>query len=201
MARPRCPWSQGFDEAYERYHDEEWGVPIHDDRRHFEFLLLETAQAGLSWATVLGKREGYRRAFADFDAQCVARFNAQSVARLVEDKSIIRNGLKIEAAINNARRFLEIQEEFRSFSSYIWRFVDGRPIVNRWRAQAEVPATSAHSDALSRDLKRRGFKFVGPTIVYAHMQAAGLVNDHVVDCFRHAELANDARDVPTGVLS
>lgn len=181
----RCPWSQGVSEAYERYHDEEWGVPVRDDRKHFEFLMLEGAQAGLAWRTVLHKRPAYRRAFAGFDPEKVARFNARSIERLVNDAGIIRNRQKIEAAITNARRFLEVQESFGSFDSYIWRFVDGKPIVNRWKRQRDVPATSTQSDALSRDLKSRGFKFVGSTIIYAHMQAIGLVNDHLVDCHRY----------------
>ncbi len=184
--KQRCPWAEGVDDRYLNYHDDEWGVPVHDDARHFEFLILESAQAGLSWATVLRKREGYRRAFADFDAEKVARFNQRSMNRLLADSGIIRNRLKIKAAISNARGFLAIQDEFDSFDSYVWRFVDGRPIVNRWREQNEVPATSPVSDALSKDLKSRGFKFVGPTIIYAHIQATGLVNDHLVDCFRHA---------------
>ncbi len=185
--RTRCPWSEGIDPAMERYHDVEWGVPVRDDRRHFEFLLLESAQAGLSWWTILRKREGYRRAFADFDPERVARFNARSVERLMGDAGIVRNRQKIEATIANARGFLALQEEFGSFDAYVWRFVGGRPIVNRWREQRQVPATSPESDALSKDLKQRGFKFVGSTIVYAHMQATGLVNDHLVGCFRHAE--------------
>ena len=183
--RRRCPWSQGVSDAYERYHDEEWGVPVRDDRKHFEFLMLEGAQAGLAWSTVLHKRPAYRRAFADFDPEKVARFNRRSVERLLGDAGIIRNRLKIEAAITNARRFLEVQEAFGSFDHYVWRFVDGRPRVNRFTTQDQVPATSGESDALSRDLKSRGFRFVGSTIVYAHMQATGLVNDHLVDCFRH----------------
>jgi len=187
MEKPvRCPWSLGVDEAYLRYHDEEWGVPVRDDARHFEFLILESAQAGLSWSTVLRKREGYRRAFAGFDAERVARFNSRSIERLVQDARIIRNRQKIAAAINNARRFLAIQEQFGSFDRYVWQFVAGRPIVNRWQAQSDVPATSPESDALSKDLKGRGFNFVGSTIIYAHMQATGLINDHLVGCFRHA---------------
>ena len=183
----RCPWCLGRDAAYQRYHDEEWGVPVNDDARHFEFLILESAQAGLSWATVLRKREGYRRAFAGFDAARVARFNSRSVERLVKDPAIIRNAQKIAAAIANARAFLDVQARFGSFNEYVWRFVDGRPRVNKWRTPAQVPATSRESDALSADLKVRGFKFVGSTIVYAHMQATGLVNDHLVTCYRHAE--------------
>jgi len=180
----RCPWSEGGEEMVE-YHDREWGMPVHEDRVHFEFLVLEAAQAGLSWRTVLRKRDGYRRAFADFDPARVARFNSRSVEKLLRDPGIVRNRLKIESAIENAKRFLDVQDEFGSFDAYVWRFVDGRPIVNTWRRQADVPATSAESDALSKDLKRRGFKFVGSTVIYAHMQATGLVNDHLVDCFRY----------------
>jgi len=186
----RCPWSEGVDEQYLDYHDREWGVPVHDDNTHFEFLILEAAQAGLSWRTVLRKRESYRRAFADFDPARVARFNSRSIERLLADPGIIRNRLKVEAAVTNAKRFLDVQEEFGSFDAYVWRFVDGRPIVNGWRKQSDVPATSAESDALSRDLKQRGFKFVGSTVIYAHMQATGLVNDHVVDCFRYEACKN-----------
>jgi DNA-3-methyladenine glycosylase I len=183
----RCAWSEGIDPAYMRYHDEEWGVPVHDDRVHFEFLVLEAAQAGLSWWTILRKREGYRRAFAGFDATKVARFTARTVEKLMQDASIVRNRQKIEAAIANARGFLAIQEEFGTFDRYVWGFVGGQAIVNRWRRQSDVPPTSKESDALSKDLKGRGFKFVGSTIVYAHMQATGLVNDHLVGCFRYAE--------------
>jgi DNA-3-methyladenine glycosylase I len=185
MTEKRCPWSEGVDRDYQRYHDTEWGLPVHDDRTHFEFLVLESAQAGLSWAIILNKREGYRQAFADFDPQRVARFNRRSVERLVADAGIVRNRLKIVSTIGNARAFLDVQEEFGSFEKYVWRFVEGKPIVNRWRRQAQVPATSPASEALSKDLKSRGFKFVGPTIVYAHMQATGLVNDHLVSCFRY----------------
>ncbi len=185
MTEKRCPWSEGVDRDYQRYHDTEWGLPVHDDRTHFEFLVLESAQAGLSWAIILNKREGYRQAFADFDPQRVARFNRRSVERLVADAGIVRNRLKIVSTIGNARAFLDVQEEFGSFEKYVWRFVEGKPIVNRWRRQAQVPATSPASDALSKDLKSRGFKFVGPTIVYALMQATGLVNDHLVSCFRY----------------
>ena len=184
---PRCPWC-GTDPLYVAYHDREWGVPVHDDRKLFEFLVLEGAQAGLSWITILRKREAYRRAFAGFDAEKVARFGPRQVARLLADAGIVRNRLKIEAAIGNARRFLAVQEEFGSFDAYVWRFVDGRPIVNRWKTPAQVPASTRESDALSRDLKARGFKFAGTTICYAHMQATGMVNDHLVDCFRHAEV-------------
>ncbi|HEX7079790.1 MAG TPA: DNA-3-methyladenine glycosylase I [Gammaproteobacteria bacterium] len=181
----RCAWSEGSDSEYLDYHDREWGVPAHDDRTHFEFLILEAAQAGLSWRTILRKREHYRRAFAGFDPERVARFNRRSVERLLADAGIVRNRAKIEAAVENARRFLDVREEFGSFDAYARRFVDGQ-IVNRWRRQGDVPATTPESDALSRDLKSRGFKFVGSTIVYSHMQATGLVNDHLVDCFRYA---------------
>jgi DNA-3-methyladenine glycosylase I len=185
----RCPWCLGHNELMVRYHDEEWGVPVHDDTKHFEFMMLESAQAGLSWSTVLNKREGYRRAFAQFDVQRVARFNSRSVERLIKDASIIRNRLKIESAISNARLFIDVQDEFGSFDDYIWRFVDGRQKLNRWNTHKNLPATSRESDALSRDLKARGFRFVGSTIVYAHMQAAGLINDHLVSCFRYDEVS------------
>lgn len=185
----RCPWSEGVSDAYLAYHDEEWGVPVHDDAKQFEFLILEGAQAGLSWATVLHKRDGYRRAFAGFDAERIARFDARKLAALRRDPGIIRNRLKIEAAVSNARAYLKLRDELGSFSDYLWRFVDGRPKQNRWRRQSQVPATSPESDALSKDLKKRGFKFVGSTIMYAHMQATGLVNDHLVGCYRHAECA------------
>jgi DNA-3-methyladenine glycosylase I len=183
----RCTWSEGIDPAYMAYHDEEWGVPVRDDRVHFEFLVLEAAQAGLSWWTILRKRDGYRRAFADFDAAKVARFTPRTVEKLMQDTNIVRNRQKIEAAIANARAFLAIQKEFGTFDRYVWEFVGGKPIVNRWRKQGDVPATSEESDALSKDLKGRGFKFVGSTIVYAHMQATGLVNDHLVSCFRYRD--------------
>jgi DNA-3-methyladenine glycosylase I len=192
----RCPWSLGVSDAYLAYHDEEWGVPVHEDRKHFEFLMLEGAQAGLSWSTVLHKRPTYRKAFANFEPAKVARFNQRSVERLLGDAGIIRNRQKILAAINNARRFLEVQEAFGSFDDYIWGFVDGKPIVNRRKRQKDVPATSTESDALSADLKARGFKFVGSTIIYAHMQAIGLVNDHVVDCFRYAECRLAPKQAP-----
>jgi DNA-3-methyladenine glycosylase I len=176
-------------EHYVRYHDEEWGVPVHDDRRQFEFLVLEGAQAGLSWSTILNKRAGYREAFADFDAERVARFNKRSVERLMGFAGIVRNRLKIESAITNARRFLAVQDEVGSFDDYLWSFVGGKPIVNRWIDMKQLPATSAESDALSKDLKTRGFKFVGSTIMYAHMQATGMVNDHLVSCFRYKTCA------------
>jgi DNA-3-methyladenine glycosylase I len=167
------------------YHDTEWGVPIHDDSKQFEFLTLESAQAGLSWATVLKKRENYRRAFADFDPAKVARFTAKRIEKLLADPGIIRNRLKVTAAVTNAGCFLAVQEEFGSFDEYMWRFVDGRPKQNRVESMKQMPATSKESDALSKDLRKRGFKFVGSTIIYAHMQAVGMVNDHLVTCFRH----------------
>ena len=179
--------------GYVRYHDEEWGVPVHDDRRLFEFLLLEGAQAGLSWSTILNKRAGYRQAFADFDPQKVARFDARKVERLLQFPGIVRNRLKIESAIQNARCFLQVQEEFGSFANYSWRFVGGRPLVNRRSAISDVPAATPESDALSKDLKKRGFKFVGTTIMYAHMQATGMVNDHLVSCCRYHELTGASR--------
>jgi DNA-3-methyladenine glycosylase I len=184
-----CPWALGVSDAYRAYHDTEWGVPVRDDGVQFEFLVLESAQAGLSWSTVLHKRAGYRRAFANFDPARVARFTERRIDKLCSDASIIRNRAKIAAAVNNAQRFLELQEEFGSFSEYIWRFVDGEPVQNAWRVQSECPATSAQSDALSRDLRQRGFKFVGSTTIYAHMQATGLINDHIVECFRHRQCA------------
>jgi len=184
----RCAWV-GEEPIYRAYHDREWGVPLHDDRRLFEFLVLESAQAGLSWITILRKRENYRKAFADFDPAAVARFNARSVERLLRDPGIVRNRQKVEAAVANARCFLAVQEEFGSFDRYVWRFVDGAPIQNRWREIGQVPAKTRESEALSKDLSGRGFKFVGPTICYAHMQATGMVNDHVVGCFRHAPVA------------
>ena len=171
------------------YHDAEWGVPVHDDRKQFEFLTLESAQAGLSWAIVLNKREGYRRAFADFDPAKVARFTDKRAERLMSDEGIVRNRLKIMAAIKNARLFLDVQEEFGTFDKYIWGFVDGQPIQNGLKSIKDVQATSKESDALSKDLKQRGFKFVGSTIMYAHMQAVGMVNDHLVTCFRHKSVA------------
>jgi DNA-3-methyladenine glycosylase I len=184
----RCGWC-GTDPLYVRYHDEEWGVPVHDDRRHFEFLILEGAQAGLSWSTILKKRERYRAAFAGFDPARVARYGRRELARLMNDPGIVRNRLKIEGAAKNARAFLAIQEEFGAFDKYVWRFVGGRPIQNRWTHMRKVPATTAESDALSKDLKRRGLTFVGSTIVYAYMQATGMVNDHIVDCFRYGEIS------------
>ncbi len=186
--RRRCGWAEGTFPDYVRYHDEEWGVPARDDRTQFEFLVLESAQAGLSWATILKRREGYRKAFAGFDPERVSRFRKARVERLLANPAIIRNRGKVEAAVNNAQRFLEVRQEFGSFSDYIWGFVGGKPLVNGWRRDDEVPATSELSAALARDLKARGFRFVGNTILYAHMQATGLVNDHLVSCFRHREV-------------
>lgn len=191
----RCSWVRVDDLLMLRYHDREWAVPVHDDRKHFEFLVLEGAQAGLSWAIVLKKREGYRRAFDGFDPEKVARFSARRIEKLALDSGIIRNRMKIEAAVRNARAFLKIQEEFGSFDSYGWRFVDGRPKLNRWKTTRQIPATSPESDAFSKDLKHRGFSFVGSTVVYAHMQAVGMVNDHLVDCFRYRELRQDWKSV------
>ncbi len=188
----RCRWAEGVSLDYIRYHDEEWGVPVHDDSKQFEFLILEGAQAGLSWSTILNKRDGYRQAFADFDPEKVACFTKKRVEKLLQDPSIVRNRLKVESAVTNAKAFLEVQEEFGSFCDYIWGFVDGSPIQNRFRNDSDIPATSPESDALSKDLKNRGFKFVGSTIIYAHMQATGLVNDHVVGCFRHKTCAGMA---------
>ena len=188
-ARQPCPWALGGNELYRQYHDEEWGVPVRDDRRQFEFLTLESAQAGLSWATILNKREGYRRAFADFDPEKVARFTEKRIERILADPGIVRNRLKVAAAVNNARKFLEVQEEFGDFTTYIWRFVDGRPLQSKRQTMQDVPPTSPESDALSKDLKQRGFKFVGSTIIYAHMQATGMVNDHLVGCFRRQHCA------------
>jgi DNA-3-methyladenine glycosylase I len=186
-SRTRCPWPT--DELYIRYHDEEWGVPIHDDRLLFEFIILEGAQAGLSWRTVLIKRENYRKAFDHFDAEKIARYNAARIARLLKNPGIIRNKLKVNSAIQNARAFLKVRDEFGSFDAYQWRFVDGRPIVNHRKSMKEVPPRTDVSDTMSKDLIQRGFKFVGSTICYAHMQAVGMVNDHLVSCFRHRELS------------
>jgi DNA-3-methyladenine glycosylase I len=193
VERRRCGWSIGKDVARANptmiaYHDDEWGVPVHDDRKHFEFLVLDAFQAGLSWAIVLNKRGGFRRAFADFDPVRVARFNRRSVERMLGDPGIVRNRQKIEASIGNARALLAIQEQHGSFDRFIWQFVDGRARHNAWRSMKEVPARTAESDAMSKELIRRGFKFVGSTICYAYMQAAGMVNDHEIACFRHAQL-------------
>ena len=184
---PRCAWA-GDDPLYAAYHDREWGVPVHDDRLLFEFLILEGAQAGLSWITILRKREHYRRVFDDFDAQRIARYDTDKVASLLADPGIVRNRLKVAAAIANARACLEVRREFGSFDAFIWDFVQGRPIQNRWASLSEIPAVSAESQAMSRALSKRGFRFVGPTICYAFMQAVGMVNDHTTDCFRHGEL-------------
>lgn len=184
----RCAWAQG-NTLYETYHDTEWGVPVHDDNKHFEFLILEGAQAGLSWLTILKRREGYRKAFANFKPEEVARYDEAKINALIQDEGIIRNRLKIVSAVMNARYFLEIQKEFGSFDAYVWSFVGGKPAQNTWKSIKEIPVESKESIALSADLRKRGFKFVGPTVIYAHMQATGLVNDHTIDCFRHAELA------------
>ena len=185
----RCEWANK-DGLYISYHDHEWGVPIHDDRSLFEFLVLEGAQAGLSWSTILRKREGFRRAFDNFDAKKVSRYSEADVSRLLVNSEIIRNRLKINAIVTNARSFLRVQEEFRSFDRYIWQFVNGRPIQNSWKKMTEIPSGSSESEAMSKDLKKRGFKFVGTTICYAFMQAVGMVNDHVTGCFRYDQLKN-----------
>lgn len=187
--KPRCAWA-GNDALYQRYHDHEWGVPLHDDQKLFEFLILEGAQAGLSWITILRKRENYRAAFDHFDATRIAGYSTNKIESLLQDAGIVRNRLKIQSAIINAQRFLAVQSEFGSFDQFIWQFVDGRPRQNAWRSLADVPARTAESDAMSKELKRRGFKFVGSTICYAHMQATGMVNDHTTDCFRHAQLGS-----------
>ena len=181
----RCEWAEGVSLDYIEYHDKEWGVPVWDDQVQFEFLILEGAQAGLSWSTILNKRDGYRKAFADFNPEKVARFTDKRVEKLLLDPAIVRNRLKVRSAITNAKAFLAVQQEFGTFCDYIWDFIGGRPIQNKFKKDGDVPATSPESDALSKDLKKRGFKFVGSTIVYAHMQATGMVNDHVVGCFRY----------------
>jgi DNA-3-methyladenine glycosylase I len=187
--RKRCGWAEGLDDHYKKYHDEEWGVPVHDDRLWFEYIVLDGAQAGLSWSTILKKRENYRKAFAGFDPAKVAKFDKRKVERLLKDPGIVRNRLKVESAVNNAKAFLRVQKEFGSFDAYIWRFVGGSPRQNRWRTLKQIPTETAESNAMSKGLKQRGFSFVGPTICYAFMQAAGMVNDHLVTCFRHRELA------------
>ena len=191
MSKPvvRCKWAEGVSLDYIEYHDTEWGVPVWDDRTQFEFLILEGAQAGLSWSTILNKREGYKRLFADFDVQKVARFTKPRIEKILRDPAIVRNRLKVESAVTNAKAFLEVQKEFGTFADYVWGFVGGQPIQNRFTKDSHVPATSPESDALSKDLKKRGFKFVGSTIVYAHMQATGMVNDHVTGCFRYKPCA------------
>jgi DNA-3-methyladenine glycosylase I len=185
--RPRCGWATG--PWLTPYHDAEWGVAVHDDRTHFEFLVLEGAQAGLSWLTVLKRRDGYRRAFAGFDPAEVARFSEQQIESLLADPGIIRNRAKVTATVANAAAFLAVAEEFGSFDDYLWGFVDGTPVINRWDTMRRIPATTERSEAVAADLRRRGFRFVGPTVCYSHLQAAGLVNDHLTTCFRHAELA------------
>lgn len=188
LALTRCPWAAN-DPLYAGYHDHEWGVPVHDDRTLFEFLILEGAQAGLSWITILRKRDNYRAAFDNFDVQKVARYDKRKIERILQNPGVVRNRLKVESAVINARAFIKTQEEFGSFDAYIWRFVEGKPIVNHWRTLKQIPPVTPISDALSRDLNKRGFKFTGSTIMYAHMQATGMVNDHLVTCPRHRELA------------
>jgi DNA-3-methyladenine glycosylase I len=185
----RCPWVNN-DALMQEYHDKEWGVPVHDDSLLFEFLILEGAQAGLSWTTILKKRENYRRAFDNFDPEKVVAYNDNKIDKLRENSGIVRNRLKIHSAVLNAEALIEIQKEFGSFDNYIWKFVDGKPIQNKWKKIEEIPSSTTESENMSSDLKKRGFKFVGPTICYAFMQAVGMVNDHVVDCFRHSELDN-----------
>jgi DNA-3-methyladenine glycosylase I len=187
----RCSWAKG--DLYIAYHDKEWGVPVHDDRVLFEFLILEGAQAGLSWSTILNKRENYRRAFDNFDARKVAKYDSRKIKKLLADPGIVSNRLKVAAAIQNAKAFLAVQNEFGSFDAYLWRFVGGKPLQNRRKALSEIPACTPESDAMSKDLIKRGFKFVGSTICYAMMQGVGMVNDHLVDCFRHSEIANASR--------
>lgn len=186
--RCRCPWVDLSKPDYVAYHDEEWGVPVHDDRKLFEFVVLESAQAGLSWYTILRKREGYRQAFDNFDAEKIARYDDAKVQELLTNPGIIRNRLKIQSTITNAQSFLNIQAEFGSFDAYLWQFVDGKPKVNVWHTLAECPATTPESDAMAKDLKKRGFKFMGSTVCYAHMQATGMVNDHLLSCFRREEI-------------
>jgi DNA-3-methyladenine glycosylase I len=192
MNKTRCDWAQG-NELMTKYHDLEWGKPVHEDRQHFEFLILEAAQAGLSWLTVLKRRNGYKKAFANFDPKKVAKFDSKKIASLLQDESIIRNRLKIEAAVHNARLFLQIQKEFGSFDNYCWQFVGGKPIINKRKSTKDLIATSPESDAWSLDLKKRGFKFVGSTVLYAHMQAVGMINDHLVGCFRYKECLPNAK--------
>ena len=191
VTKKRCSWVSNDDPLLLQYHDREWGVPVHNDRKHFEVLVLSGAQAGLNWSLVLKKREGYRHAFDNFDPEKVARFSEGKIQKLLSDPEIIRNRMKIEAAVRNAGAFLKIREEFGTFDSYCWRFVDGQPRVNRWKAVRQIPATSRESEEFSKDLKRRGFSFVGPTVIYAFMQAVGMVNDHLVDCFRFSEIRQE----------
>ncbi len=195
LTTKRCSWATVDGPMLLQYHDREWGVPVHNDRKHFEVLVLSGAQAGLNWSLVLKKREGYRRAFDKFDPDKVAHYSERQIQKLTSNPEIIRNRMKIEAAVRNARAFLEIQEEFRDFDSYCWRFVEGRPKLNHWKATRQIPATSHESDAFSKDLKHRGFSFVGPTVVYAYMQAVGMVNDHLVDCFRYREIRQNWKTV------
>ncbi len=195
----RCHWAENGGPLYAAYHDEEWGVPQHDDRVLFEFLILEGAQAGLSWSTILNKRETYRKAFGLFDVRKVARYDKARIATLLNDPGIVRNRLKVESAVTNARAFLEVQKEFGSFDAYIWQFVGGKPIQNSWKAMKQVPASTKESDAMSKDLKRRGFKFVGTTIMYAFMQATGMVNDHTVNCFQWKRLQGRPTSLDTGL--
>ena len=190
MSRQRCAWS-GDDPLYCAYHDEEWGVPLHDDRALFEFLILEGAQAGLSWITILRKRENYRAVFDNFDPERIARYDTSKIESLLQNPGIVRNRLKVQAAVNNAQKFLDVQEKYGSFDAFVWQFVGGKPRQNHWRGLAEIPASTIESDAMSKELKRRGFKFVGSTICYAHMQATGMVNDHTTDCFRYAEVQRE----------
>ena len=186
--KTRCDWSYaGMSEAYIEYHDTEWGMPVYDDKTFFEFLILEGAQAGLSWATILNKRDGYRENFDDFEVESVARFDKKRVSQILKDPCVVRNKLKVNSAVKNAKAFIEIQDEFGSFSDYVWQFVGGKPIVNKWTEMIQVPATSRESDALAKNLKKRGFSFVGSTIMYAFMQATGMVNDHLVTCYRYKE--------------
>ena len=190
MIIKRCPWCGQNDELYIKYHDEEWGVPVHDDIKHFEFLVLEINQAGLSWKTVLRKRDNYKKAYDNFDPSKVARYDDQKITQLLNNAGIIRNRRKIEACVHNAKQFLEIQREFSSFDRYIWRFVNDKPLVNSWKYDADIPSRTSLSDTTSNDLKKRGFKFIGSTTIYAHLQAIGIVNDHIVDCFRYKQLAD-----------
>lgn len=188
MSKIRCGWVKLENELYLDYHDKEWGVPVHNDKILFEFLVLESFQAGLSWELILKKRENFRKAFANFEVEEVARFQEKKILELLNDASIVRNKLKINATINNAQKFIAVQEEFGSFDRYIWRFIDGKPIVNKWKTLKQVPANTALSDKISKDLKQRGFKFLGTTVVYSHLQATGLINDHIVECFRYEEI-------------
>lgn len=183
----RCSWCEN-DELYTKYHDEEWGVPVFDDRKQFEFLVLESAQAGLSWLTILRKRESYRKAYDNFNPITVAKFDDRKIEELMKYEGIIRNEKKIRASVNNAKRFIEVQKEFGSFSKYIWKFVDYKPIINSWKNESEIPAKTELSEAISKDLKKRGFEFIGPVIIYSHLQATGLINDHIIDCFRYDQI-------------